>query len=58
VGDAAALHDTVVLNTLAVVLGKAALPLPSEPPMCHWPPSVSMQSFHMVADWLWLTMAL
>jgi hypothetical protein len=44
VGDAAALHDAAVFNTLAVVLGQAAPPLPGEPPMCHRPLSANTAS--------------
>jgi hypothetical protein len=58
VGDAAALHDTAVINTLAVVLGQAAPPLPGEPPMCHRPLSTGTESFQAVADWLRLSTAL
>jgi hypothetical protein len=58
IGYAMALHVTMVLNTLAVVLGQAAPPLPGEPPMSRRPLSASMESFQMVANWLWLPTAL
>ena len=35
VGEAVALHDAAVLNTLAVVLSQAAPPAAAEPPLCY-----------------------
>jgi hypothetical protein len=45
VGGAAALHDIVVPNTLAVVLGQAVPPLQGELTMCHRPRSANSESF-------------
>ena len=58
VGEAAALHDAAVLNTLAVVLGQAAPPAEGEPPLCHRPLTAATDAFQHAADWLRLPTAM
>ena len=58
VGEAAALHDAAVLNTLAVVLGQAAPPADGEPPLCHRPLTAATDAFQHVVDWLRLPTAM
>jgi hypothetical protein len=55
----ATLHDTAVLNTLAVVLGQVAPPAAGEPSLCYWPATVTTASFQHAADyWLRLPTAM
>ena len=58
VGEAAALHDAAVLNTLAVVLGQATPPAAGEPPLCYRPATEATDSFQHAADWLRLPTAM